>query len=32
MERASSVWRSVEFFLMVILGATAIGLLCVAVA
>jgi hypothetical protein len=28
----SSVWRSVEFFVMVILGATAIALLCVAVA
>ena len=27
-----SVWRSIEFFLVVILGATAIGLLCVAVA
>jgi len=28
----SSVWRSIEFFLVIILGATAIGLMCVAVA
>jgi hypothetical protein len=29
---SASVWRSIEFFLFVILGATAVGLLCVAVA
>jgi hypothetical protein len=28
----SSVWRSIEFFVLMIVGAVGIGLLCVAVA
>jgi hypothetical protein len=30
--KEASVWRSIEFFVLAILGATAISLLCVAVA